>query len=89
MSDAYAVLSQSETPGAGPLGAQLAEKHLRVFDGKREVAKLDIDMAALPCSIIIDDLDGKPGNEIALIWASIAAGYTMGVTIFDLRENIT
>ena len=82
---ATVVLVQGESPGDKPLDVQLAPKSLRVFDGNREIARVAVDMAAFPCVVIVDNLDGEPGNEIALVWASVAAGYTIGVTVFTNR----
>jgi len=66
---------------------QLTPRRLAVFAGNRQVVSASLDADFYPCSLIIDDFDDRPGNEIALIWASIGAGYTMGVTIFALSET--
>jgi len=57
---------------------------VRVFKGEQQLADFPLtDLTAYPCSIVLDDLDGKPGNEIAVGWASVAGGYTAGVTVIS------
>ncbi len=82
---ATVVLVQGEAPGKHPLDAQLAPQYLRVFDENREVAAVMLQGASFPCSVILDNFDGQPGNEVAVVWASVAAGYTIGVTVFAVR----
>ena len=67
------------------LGRQLTPAHVRVFVAGEEVANAVVNLAAFVCTVILDNLDDNTGNEIALVWASVAAGYTIGVTVYSLR----
>ncbi len=60
--------------------------YLRVFDKDRELTSIPITLDAFPCELIIDNLYGKPGNEIAVVWMSVAARHTAGVTVFAVSE---
>lgn len=58
---------------------------LEVWDGTVKRGSMDVRDDAYPCSLVLDDLDGKPGNEIAVAWMSLGAGYTAGVTVFQVK----
>jgi hypothetical protein len=65
-----------------------APMSVRVYSGKDHIlrAETDVDVVAYPCALVLDDVDGKPGNEISVAWISLGgSGYTAGVTVFSLR----
>ena len=64
-----------------------APLHLRIFHDEWLPVNVALGDGIFACSIILDDLDGKAGNEIAVTWASIGNNYTIGVTVFSLREE--
>lgn len=64
-----------------------APLYLRIFYNGRAVGNAALGDDIFPCSIIIDDLDGEPGNEVAVTWASVAAGYTIGATVFAIERT--
>lgn len=58
--------------------------YVRVYDAKKKLAgSVEIPPDVYPCSLALDDFDGKPGNEVAVGWISVGAGYTTGATIFE------
>ncbi|HVO32200.1 MAG TPA: hypothetical protein VMV18_15765 [bacterium] len=58
---------------------------IEVWDGATKRGSMDVRDDAYPCALVIDDLDGKPGNEIAVAWMSLGAGYSAGVTVFQVK----
>lgn len=64
-----------------------APYYVRVYDKGELVASYDMRADSYPCSVLIDNFDEVNGNEVAVGWLSVAAGYTAGATIFRLEER--
>lgn len=61
---------------------------VRVYDSKGKLAaSKELPPDAYPCSLTLDDFDEAAGNEVAVGWLSVGAGYTAGATIFKLEEK--
>lgn len=85
--DAHVVVRVGPPAGQLPLDAQLAPMELLVRKASRVVAATALEVDAFPCRILLEDLAGGPGPEIALVWISVGgSGYTTGVTVFGMRE---
>ena len=83
---ATVVATQRRVAGARGLDNQLAPTFIRIFDSGHEIGSFEVGTGAFPCAVILDDFDGLSGNEIGFVWASVAAGYTIGVTILTAND---
>lgn len=63
-----------------------APLELQIRSRGKVVARTELEPVVFPCEIIIDDFTPAPGNEVALTWLSIAAGYSAGATIFEVSR---
>lgn len=64
-----------------------APLHLRIFSGQHLLINIDLGADRYPCTVILDDFDSMPGNEVAVGWLSVGAKYTAGVTLFRVQSN--
>ena len=71
---------------AGPGLLPYAPLELQIRSEGEVIARMELEPVVFPCEIIIDDFTPAPGNEVALTWLSIAAGYSAGATIFEVSR---
>ena len=59
---------------------------LELRSAGERIVRAELEPVVFPCEILIDDFTLAPGNEVAVTWLSVAAGYSAGATIFEVRQ---
>ena len=59
---------------------------MRVYKNNKLLTSYEMSADSYPCTVIVDDFDSAKGNEVAVGWLSVAAGYTAGATILKVSN---